>query len=283
MKRGSASLNSLEVFILCFICMTTAILVTSCGGGGSTAAVNSAAATASPSLSPLVVNIAGLPVGSTSSPQTVTLTNPGSAALSVSSLAISGTDATDFAQSNNCGDSVAAGGKCTISVTFRPVAMGSRTASLVLNNAGSSGGAVQINGVGMASAVSLSSTSLSFVGQAVGVLTPSQTVTVTNSGNDVLNVSSIQLIGADAGDFTQNNNCGSSVPAGASCTITASFKASAAGGRTATLSLNDNAPDAPQSVVLFGTIATTSASVSPSPWRLVASLWERQAQSNPSL
>ncbi len=232
-------------------------------GGGATASPNTQAANASPSLSPLVVNIAGLPVGSTSSPQTVTLTNSGSAALSVSSLALSGTDATQFAQSNTCGNSVAAGGQCTISVTFKPVAMGTHTASLVLNNGGSDGGTVTINGVGDAPAVSLSATSLSFVGQAVGVATAAQSLTLTNSGNVALSLSNIQVTGTNAGDFSQSNNCGSSVAASASCTINVTFKAGASGARSAAITLTDNAPDTPQSLSLSGTIATTTASVSP--------------------
>jgi hypothetical protein len=49
-------------------------------------------------------------VGTTSATQTVTLTNPGSVALSLTSIVFSGTNAGDYAQSNTCGSSVAAGG-----------------------------------------------------------------------------------------------------------------------------------------------------------------------------
>src|SRR5208283_3550187 len=50
--------------------------------------------------------------------------NTGSAALVLSSLTLTGTNPGDFAQSNNCGSSVPAGGNCTISVTFTPTASG---------------------------------------------------------------------------------------------------------------------------------------------------------------
>lgn len=52
----------------------------------------------------------------TSSAKTITLNSNGSAALPITSIAISGTDLTQFTQTNNCGSSVPAGNRCTISV-----------------------------------------------------------------------------------------------------------------------------------------------------------------------
>src|SRR5260370_25208064 len=59
-------------------------------------------------------------------------------------------------------------------------------------------------------------------------------------------------MGASAGDFMQSNNCGPSVAAGASCMITATFKPTATGTRTATLNIADNALDSPQQLSLSG-------------------------------
>jgi hypothetical protein len=69
---------------------------------------------------------------STSSPQSVTLTNNGSAALTIERIDTEGADSYDFNETNNCGVSIAAGGSCTILVTFDPEGTGSRTASLVV-------------------------------------------------------------------------------------------------------------------------------------------------------
>jgi hypothetical protein len=73
-------------------------------------------------------------VGSTSVSQSVTLTNSGGAALSVTSIALTGTNSGDFAQTNTCGSSVAAGANCNISVTFKPTASGSRTATVIITD-----------------------------------------------------------------------------------------------------------------------------------------------------
>ena len=74
------------------------------------------------SLSQLSLTFPSQPVNTTSTAQTLTLTNNGSATLGINSIAISG----DFAQSNTCGASVAPGTNCEISVTFTPSVIGTR-------------------------------------------------------------------------------------------------------------------------------------------------------------
>ena len=61
-------------------------------------------------LSSASLSFANQTAGTTSPVQTVTLSDTGSAALSIASVSISGTDSGDFAQSNTCGSSVPAGG-----------------------------------------------------------------------------------------------------------------------------------------------------------------------------
>src|SRR5204863_9322519 len=75
----------------------------------------------------------------TSTAQAVTLSNSGSAALSITGIAITGTNSGDFGQTNNCGSSLAAGSSCAINVTFTPTATGTRNATLtVTDNASNS-------------------------------------------------------------------------------------------------------------------------------------------------
>jgi hypothetical protein len=79
----------------------------------------------------------------------VTLTNLGSTALSITSITITGTDSGDFSQTNTCGSSVGAGQNCSISVTFTPLATGSRTASVsVTDNGGGSPQTASLSGTG---------------------------------------------------------------------------------------------------------------------------------------
>jgi hypothetical protein len=88
-------------------------------------------------------------VGTTSAAQSVTLSNTGNAALNISSIAISGTNAGDFALTNTCGSGLAAGANHGISVTFTPAATGTRSASLAItDNASGSPQTVSLSGMG---------------------------------------------------------------------------------------------------------------------------------------
>src|SRR6266550_2935038 len=202
-------------------------------------------------------------VGVAATAQTVTLTNSGAGALSVSSIAVTGTNSSEFAQSNTCGTSVAAGASCTINVTFTPGAAGSRTAAIsITDNAPASPQTISLSGTGLAPSptVGFSPASLTFSTTYVGVAATAQTVTLTNSGAGALNVSSIAVTGTNSSEFAQSNTCGTSVAAGASCTINVKFMPGAAGSRTAAITITDNATGSPQIVTLSG--AGISASLS---------------------
>jgi len=100
-------------------------------------------------LSPASLTFASQSIGTTSPPQTVTLTNPvngTSAPLTISSVVAVG----DFAISQNtCGRLLAAGGSCTISLTFTPTAPGPRTGQLaVFDNAPNVQQGVILSGIG---------------------------------------------------------------------------------------------------------------------------------------
>jgi len=230
------------------------------------------------SLSPTSLAFGSQAVGKTSTVHTVTLSNTGNAALSSTSLALTGTNASDFAQTNTCGSSVAAGAHCTISVTFKPSASGSRTASVrITDNASGSPQTVSLSGTGTqtaaaaaaaAAVVSLSPTSLAFGSQPVGTPSTAQTLTLSNTGNAALSITSLALTGSNASDFAQTNTCGSSVAAGSNCTISVTFKPSASGSRTASVGITDNASGSPQTVSLSGTGTGTAALVSLSPTSL---------------
>jgi Abnormal spindle-like microcephaly-assoc'd, ASPM-SPD-2-Hydin len=100
-------------------------------------------------LAPGSLNFQAEPLGQSSAPRTVTLTNTGTDAVNLNNISIDGSASADFAQTNTCGSSVAPGGSCTISVTFTPTARGSRMASLsVSDNGGGSPQMVRLGGVG---------------------------------------------------------------------------------------------------------------------------------------
>jgi hypothetical protein len=100
-------------------------------------------------LSPAAINFGDQKVGTKSSPAPVKLTNLGKTALTINQIAFKGEDPGDFSQTNNCGNSVPAGGSCTIQVTFTPQAKGKRSASLqVSDNGGGSPQRVLLTGTG---------------------------------------------------------------------------------------------------------------------------------------
>jgi len=81
-------------------------------------------------LAPTTENFGTQPVGTTSLAKTITLTNKGSVAVSITKISIVGLDPGDFSQTHTCGTSVAAGASCFIKVKTKPTATGTRTASV---------------------------------------------------------------------------------------------------------------------------------------------------------
>ncbi len=212
---------------------------------------------------PSQVAFAARPVGTTSPAQEVLLSNPGSMPVSIGSIVASG----DFAEENTCGNSVPVGANCQISVTFSPVATGSRTGMLIITDSvAGSPHIIALSGVGTlpSPVVSLSTTSLTFASSGPSSPPPAQTVALTNTGNAPLTISSFGISGTNQADFSQSNTCGSVVNPAATCTITVTFAPTVtSGSETAALAINDNASNSPQLVALTGTVAGSVASFSP--------------------
>ncbi len=101
---------------------------------------------------------------------------------------------------------------------------------------------------------SLSPSSLVFAPQLLQTTSAAQAVSLNNVGSQALSITGI----TSSGDFAQTNNCGSSVAAGASCTINVTFTPTQGGGLTGAISVTDNAPGSPQTVSLTGTGAVGS-------------------------
>ena len=151
------------------------------------------------------------------------LLGAGTLPLSVTSVVASG----DFAQSNTCASAVQPSVPCTITVTFKPTAMGTRSGSVtVTDNAPGSPHELVLTGTGGPTPlVSLTPASLTFAAQAVGTSSPAQPATLKNTGSGPLGITSI----ATVGDFAQTNNCRGTVNPGASCTLSVTFTPTAHG------------------------------------------------------
>jgi uncharacterized protein YdbL (DUF1318 family) len=203
------------------------------------------------SVSPTALSFATQLVGTISSPKSVYVTNHGNTALSISGITATG----DFAQNrqdNTCGATLAAQTTCTINVFFTPTKTGTRTGSLsISDNGGGSPQNIGLSGVG--TVVVVTPTSVNFGSQGVGTTSAAQTVELTNHSSAALSITGITITGADSGDFSQINACGTSLAAESTCAIDVTFKPSATGSRTAALSISDNGGGSPQLVALSGT------------------------------
>ena len=98
------------------------------------------------SVSPLNENFGSVAVGK-SKAEEVVLTNDLSTSLSITGVSLGGANAGDFSEKSACGTSLKGGWQCTITVTFKPTATGSRGATLNLTDSDGSQ-TVQLNGTG---------------------------------------------------------------------------------------------------------------------------------------
>ena len=178
------------------------------------------------SFSPLVVN-------QTAAAQTITVANTGGTPATLQTPVITG----DFSISNNtCTSTLAPSTACSLSITFTPTASGTRNGSLSLTDSAGTQIA-QLTGTGNAPATdTLSATSLTFAPQQLNTASPSQQVSLTNSGDVALTLINTSV---STGDFTAVSACGASLAAHSTCAITLSFIPTTTGNRTATLTITD--------------------------------------------
>ena len=215
-------------------------------------------------------------VGQSSASISASLSNTGTAALSISTLAIGGSNPSDFVLSGgSCanGGSIAAGASCGVQLTFTPTATGGRAASLNINHNATGGiSSITLGGTGTAApqaTISLSATSVNFGTPLVGSDSALQTITVNNSGQAQLTFSGITVSGANAGIMTVGGSCATATPvaAGASCTVTVQATPVASGAFAANLNLASNASNGAVAIGLSGSgaAAAPAATAAPAP------------------
>jgi Ca2+-binding RTX toxin-like protein len=238
-------------------------------------------------LSPTSLTFASQAVGTQSGQQTVTLTNGGSQNLvlaGANAVTFVGTSPGDFNRpavgaGNTCTNntSLATNASCTIQVRFLPTAAGTRSATLRItdnnNNVPGSFQDVPLTGTGLATqpTAGVTPASLTFAARNVGTTAAAQNVTLSNTGNAVLNIASI----ATTGDFARvaptgagPANCAATLAAGAQCRVGVTFTPTLAGARAGALTFTDNSgnvANSTQTVTLSGSgIAVNGlASVAP--------------------
>jgi photosystem II stability/assembly factor-like uncharacterized protein len=229
-----------------------------------------------PSPSPVPFGIVNL--GKTGAAVTVTVTNSGTAPSSLAAanpVTITGANAADFATvaGTTCVANfvlAANGGFCVVNIAFTPGALLARTATLnIADDAPGSPQVDTLNGTGTQPGVNLSAANVAFGTVDVGDTKPaSPAITLTNNGTGPLTIASYVINGANPGDFSQANTCPVSpatLAPGANCTVTPSFKPTAASARAANLVITDDAPGSPQTITLGGTGVDFTPGTAPAP------------------
>ncbi len=203
----------------------------------------------------------------TTTTQTVTITNdPGSGGgdpltFAANAITITGTNANQFAKTaDTCaGQTIAVGAGCTVTVSFTPTSAGTKTASLrFVDNAAGSPQTLSLTGRGTQGALTADPAALDLGGATVGVVGPSQPVTLTNSATGVnagtvtIEAGGVTITGADAGQFAidEDGCAGVTLTPGQSCTVRVAAAPASADPRSATLRIADDAPGAPHAVAL---------------------------------
>ena len=190
--------------------------------------------------------------------KTVTLTNVGDAAMTISNPLIAivkGGNSNEFVTVNLCPKSLAAGKSCTMTVTFvaGPYYTAQTADLMISDSAAGSPQIVPLSATVIDPLAKFSATSLSFGTEKTNSGSSKKSITVTSAGGTSLSISKIAVSGADPKDFTETNNCIGTFNPKATCSISVTFKPTAKGGRTASLVVTDNAQNSPQSIPLSGT------------------------------
>ncbi len=207
------------------------------------------------SLSTSSFSFAAQQVGTQSASQTLTLTSNGSGPVTFGTPALTG----DFAETDNCtGQTVAVNSTCTVNIVFAPTAIGARSGLLTIYaNVPGGQATVALDGTGTAgAAIVLTPLTLVYPATLVNQTSARQIITVANTGGTAATLQAPVILGEPA-DFTIDaNTCTATLAPSTACSISIVFSPTAAGARSATLSITDNSgtPDAEtQTAQLSGT------------------------------
>src|SRR5213080_169168 len=217
-----------------------------------TLTVNPAPAPAVQFLSPTPINFGNDVVGVKSSLPLI-IKNAGTATLTITQVTETGSAA--FTVTGlSLPLSVNAGQQTTITVAFLPTAVGTVSGNLsIVSNAPSSPNSVALNGTGIAATLtlSISPTSLNFGNVTTGTSSPTQNVTITNTGNSNVAISQISLTGA--GYSMTGGSAPVTLSPSQSITLVVQFSPTTVGAPSASITVVSNATGSPATISLSGT------------------------------
>ncbi len=195
-------------------------------------------------VSPYNLTFASTFIGTTTAAKTVTVKNVSTSAVSISSISAVG----DFAQTNTCGTTIAAGASCSIHITYSPLSSGTLFGGVSIQSSDPAN-PITVGLQGTATAVNLSQTSLTFPTTKVGTTSSPIKFTISNTSAVALNLGAIAM----TGDFAETTTCASPLNGGSNCTVSITFTPTATGTRTGAFQIPTSDYQSPQTVTLTGT------------------------------
>ncbi len=228
-------------------------------------------------LDPTSLNFGGQNIGTQSPISDVLLTNSGTDTFNLTSIELTGANASDFALAvptigTDCRTLVqlAPAASCNIGARFAPATVSAKSASItIVDDAADSPQTVALSGTGTQPGLNLTSASVDFGNVQVGTVQQAVVpITLNNTGTGPLTITGIAIEGTNPADFSRMTNCPLSpntLAAGADCTITPAMQPDNTGALAATISVSSDAPSSPDAIALAGTgvdFAITSATPS---------------------
>lgn len=183
-------------------------------------------------------------VGTTGAPLTRTITNTGDKTLNITSILPT---QSQYTATNTCGKSLAVNKSCTVTINFTPDAVKTENGQVeITDDASTNPQEINTYGSGQAPLV-FNPAKLTFPNTTVGT-SSTMTSVLTNTYSSSASISSITI----SGHYTETNNCGSTLAAGASCTFTVTFTPTKTGTQTGVITVNNNLPYSPETLNTTG-------------------------------
>lgn len=204
--------------------------------------------------SPATLNFGYVKVGATST-QTITLTNTSGSPAYLAQITFLGN--IQATQTNTCSGLITS--TCSITVTFAPTQIASETGAMNITDQNGLTTTVSLTGSGYSTGplLTFGTTSLNFPAEGVGT-TATESLQISNTGDQTLTIQSMTT----AAPFSVSTPC-TTIQAGGNCQAAISFKPTAVGESSQTLTVTSNAVNNPQILPLTGTGVVSSFSASP--------------------
>lgn len=181
---------------------------------------------------------------SSNASKTFTLANTGTSSITIASTSLASSVFT--IAGTTCQNTLAAGADCTYDIEFAPSTAGTQSATFsVIDDGGTQSATLTGTGAALtpptAPQAALTPSTQDFGSETIGSSSAAKTFTLANAGTATLPITSVTITGSNASSFTiGTNSCGATLAAGASCSISISFKPGAVGSDSASLNMVDS-------------------------------------------